>query len=132
LYPAAAPQWQTRRPYCESLQSRKSAIHTSEESDSFWILASMSVHLDNITAVKNYFTEMLILRLNFQAVVCYLIFSARNILYGCSDLRHSFVAVLHTYIWIRHFEYFKCAGSLNRRFCVLHLNSPRVKILFNV
>jgi len=55
-----------------------------------------------------------------------------NILYGCGDLHLSFVAVLHIYIWIRHFEYFKCTGSLNRRFCVLHLNCPLVKILFNV
>jgi len=41
---------------------------------------------------------MLILRLNFHTAVCYLIFSMQNILYECGDLRHSFVAVLHTYI----------------------------------
>jgi len=41
---------------------------------------------------------MLIVHLNFQTVVCYLNFSVHNILYGCGDLRHSFVAVLYIYI----------------------------------
>ena len=81
---------------------------------------------------KTCFTKKLFLCRNFKAVVCCFFFSVHYILYGCGDLRHSFMAVLHIYNCIRQFEYFTCTGSLNKRFYVLHFNCTRDKILFNV